>query len=286
MTREPRLIVVCGRKGVGKSYTTIDYIREYAKGDPANGIPGRKVLIFDVNNEYGDRSKFPDIRTIPLTYVPVYSKKSVAEIRRVTPFFDNGMKMTLRDMSEVLQWILRNYYNGLLLIEDVNKYVSDNMPSDIIGAICTNRHSGVDIIIQYQSIGRVSPKVWQNLNVIRMHKNTDSVDRHENKFEDKYECLKIAEKIITKRVRNGDMRFFLFVDFDEEKIRFDESRIKEPVQEEEIEDSIREFVSENHGRLNINAKLLQTKKGGGKVFKDRNEAIEAEISRIYDQYFS
>lgn len=282
--REPRLIVVCGKKRIGKSYTTIDVIREYVRGNPEQGIPGRKALIFDVNDEYSDTTKFPDIRAIALKDLALYSSQPYAQIRRIRPFFDEGQKMTLRDMAEVLEFILRWYYNGLLLVEDINKYISDNMPSDVIGALCTNAHSGQDIIIQFQSIGRVSPKIWQNLNVVRLHKNTDSVDKHEKKFEDKYECLKIAEKIIVSRFRSGDKRFFLYVDFDDEKIRFDDSRTKTPITEKEITDAIEEYVVENPGRLNINARAELIDKTTKKKMS-REGAIKFEQQRIYEQYF-
>jgi hypothetical protein len=68
------------------------------------------------------------------------------------------------------------------LIEDVNKYISDFMPNDLTGAICTNRHIGVDIILHYQTIGRIKSKVLQNVNIIRLHNFKDTVKKHKNKF--------------------------------------------------------------------------------------------------------
>ena len=57
--------------------------------------------------------------------------------------------------------------------------------------------------MHFQSIGRVTPKIWQNLNWIRFHKNSDSVDRHQKKFQDKYKlsdyqihCLAFAKGFI------------------------------------------------------------------------------------------
>ncbi len=280
MPREPILMCVCGKKRVGKSYKTIDTLRKYVKGDPAKGIPGRKVLIFDVNNEYSDKSKFPDIRAIKLKDVPLFAARPYAEIRRVAPFFDDGRKMTLNNMAEVVQWILNNYYNGGLLVEDINKYISDSMPSDIIGAICTNSHSGIDIWLHYQSIGRINPKVWQNLNIVRLHKNTDSVDRHKNKFEDKYEILKIAEKIIWNRYRNNDIRFYLFCDFDSEKIRPGDEF---PFTQEEIINAITEQVSENYN-FYIAPKLNRVARDGAKIYTPE-KAFEETEARLLDQYF-
>jgi len=120
---------------------------------------------------------------------------------------DNGTKMSLDDIAQTLFQVLQTFKNGLLLVEDINKYISDTMPNDLTGAICTNRHIGVDIILHYQSIGRITSKVWQNVNVLRLHKFTDSVKRHKHKYEDKLEYLSIAEIIINTRYENGDKRF-------------------------------------------------------------------------------
>lgn len=57
--------------------------------------------------------------------------------------------MTLDDVANTLFIILETFRNGLLLVEDINKYISDTMPNDLVGAICTNRHIGVDNIIAF-----------------------------------------------------------------------------------------------------------------------------------------
>ena len=167
--REPKLLVAVGKKGVGKSYTTLKMIYNYVTGNPSKGVPPRRVLILDVNDEYFN------IKAIRIQDVPLFSVHPLVEVRRIRPFKDDGTKMSLDDIAETLFIILQNFKNGLLLIEDVNKYISDTMPNDLVGAICTNRHIGVDIILHYQSIGRITSKVWQNVNIIRLHKFTDTV---------------------------------------------------------------------------------------------------------------
>lgn len=278
MAREPMLMAVCGRKGVGKSFTTMEKLREYVRGNPELGVPGRRVLIFDVNNEYSDKAKFPDIRAIAMKDIQRYSQRPVAEIRRIAPFFDDGRPMTLDDMGAVLQWLVTNFKNGLLLIEDINKYVSDSMPGDLIGAICTNRHTGVDIILHYQSIGRLSPKVWQNINVIRMHKNTDTVERHaRQKFPDKLQLMTIAEKIIDHQFYNlNDERFYLYVSFDRDKVYAD-------VPEEVIKDAIADYISENYNSL-IVPMLNKRGRQGEKIYEPETVVVAKE-QQLYKQYF-
>ena len=120
----------------------------------------------DVNDEY---ENIPALRPYD---VGLFSHHPKIEARRIRPYNDDGSKMTLDGVADCLWQILKEYRGGLLLIEDVNKYVGDYLPNDLVGALCTNRHSNNDIILHFQSIGRVGTKIWQNINFLRFHKNT------------------------------------------------------------------------------------------------------------------
>lgn len=269
--REPKLIAVCGKKGVGKSFTTMIYLRHYVRVSPR-----RKVLIFDVNNEYSDKQKFPDIRLLALSKLREWQYSNVSEIRRIGPFYDDGTPMTLDDMAQVLQWIVRNYVNGLLLVEDINKYVSDSMPGDLIGAICTNRHKGLDIILHYQSLGRLTPKVWQNINELRMHQQTDSLDRHRNKFDDKFKYLKIAEILLDRQYKSGNKQYYLWVNFDDEKIKCN-------LPKSEIDIAINDYVSMYYGEA---VSPFVTKRDlSGRLLFSKEKAFVAAREQLYIDHF-
>jgi hypothetical protein len=213
MAREPLILAAVGKRGVGKSYQTMKLMQQYVMGNPSKGVPPRRVLIMDVNDEYYN------IEPISLADVSLYSLHPKMEIRRIRPLRPDGSRMGFDEWAQALFYVLQRYYNGFLLIEDVNKFVGDYLPNDLVGAICTNRHVGVDIMLHYQAIGRLTPKIWQNLNVLRFHKNSESVDRHEKKFPEKYEFLKIAENMVESEYYAGNTRFFLTVNLDTEKIR-------------------------------------------------------------------
>jgi|TARA_R110000868_G_scaffold8641_3_gene44542 hypothetical protein len=261
MGREPKLLVAVGKKGVGKSYTTKEMMQQYAYANPR-----RRVLILDVNDEYYD------IKAIRIQDVSLFSVHPTIEIRRIRPFLDDGKRMTLDDIASTLFIILETFRNGLLLVEDINKYISDTMPNDLVGAICTNRHIGVDIIMHYQSIGRITSKVWQNLNIIRMHKITDSVKKHKHKFEDKYEYISIAELMINQEYERGNKHFFVYIDVDDE-------RLYGSFTESQFENAVNTFIQNNYS--NVISPMLNARNERGQKVHTAQSAIAEYKKRLY-----
>jgi hypothetical protein len=216
----------------------------------------------DVNDEYSG------YKAIRIQDVMLFSSHPMIEARRIRPFLDNGKKMTLDDIAQTLFICLDTYRNGLLLIEDVNKYISDTMPNDLVGAICTNRHIGVDIILHYQSIGRITSKVWQNVNVIRLHKFTDTVKKHKHKFEDKYEYLSIAETMINQMYEKGNKHFFVYADIDEEKIYGGFTN-------QDMENAVDQFLEQNY-KLLVNPLLNARDMNGNKKYEPATAMAEVK----------
>lgn len=260
MARECKLGVACGKKGIGKTYITTKVLEDYVKG--GNGYPPRRVLILDVNDE------FEQYKAIAVRDIERFSIHPNIEIRRIRPFAEDGRRMTLREIADTLWLVLEKYRHGALLIEDINRYVSDYLPNDLIGAICTNRHTDQDIIMHFQSIGRISPKIWQNMNWLRFHRNSDSVERHKNKFPDKYQMLKVAENVVNNKYNGGDQRFFLYVDIDTEKILGD-------ITPEMMTEAIDDFVSLNHNHVVKPYKNKRDAKGK-KIHTPESAILEAK----------
>lgn len=263
--REPLLGVAVGSKGVGKTYTTKELIEQYVYQQR------RKVLILDINDEY------TGYRAIGLEHILLWSAIPRAEVRRIRPFHPNNTKMTLKEYAQVLFLVLGEFAGGLLLIEDINKYVSDSMPSDLIGAICTNRHTDTDIIMHYQSIGRITPKVWQNINWLRFHKNTDAVYRHVGKFEDKIDVLTITENLVNHEYwEKNNKRFFLYVDFDTMKIT---GQYDLPM----FEQAVKEFLQSKYGKDELK-KLREETDDRGRRKYNSEEVIKVATSKLIRMY--
>lgn len=289
--RDCLVTLVVGKKKVGKSVTTIKLLDDMVRGNPAKGVMPRKALIFDVNNEFGDFDWEGGKRKIKALYIrdiARFSASNIIEIRRIRPFFDDGRKMTTDDMSAVLSIILDNYRRGVLLVEDINKYVSDTIGGDLIGNLATARHIGLDIICHYQQIGRAgNPKLFGNANFIRFHKTNDTVARHEVKFQEKTELLKLAENIVNyyynTKGYEEDPKYkyiYLWVDIDESKIMPGNY----PLTDADIERSIHEYVSENRSRL-IKPLLQRIDTNSGAKMFDEKAAVKYKIAELRKTYF-
>lgn len=269
--REPLLTVVVGKKGVGKSYTTGQIVDYYVKGNPASGVKPRRVLIIDVNNE------FTKYKKISPGDVYKFSQHPTIECRRVVAIYQNGKPMPLDDIAKLLEYCLDNFRGGLLLIEDISKYVGDSMSTNIIGHLCTIRHKDTDVIVHFQGIGKAgNPKIKANMNILRMHKVSEDVERHKTKFQEYTELLKIAEVLVNTRYEEGDIRFYCYVDFDRDKIMGNFSK-------KDFLAAITEYIQENENET-IN-KWLKKKDRTGRVIYNYTQALEKVENDLFEKYY-
>ncbi len=279
MGRQPILTVAVGKKGVGKTYRTLELLKTYVKGTPT--FKPRRVLILDTNNE------FVGVPSIDIKNIGWFSRHPKIEMRRVRVFHPNGKKMSLNEISDTLGYILDNFIDGALLIEDINKFTGDTLNTELIGGIVTQRHMDCDIILHFQSIGRAGqPKILGNMNVLRMHKTFDSVDRHQNKFEDRYEIVKIGENIVNMKYRGYELdgrvvppneRFALYCDFDRDKIVGDFTR-------REVEECVKEYIWANES-VTIKPMLRKRDDEGNFKYTDRT-VLKAKVDDLVDLYFT
>jgi hypothetical protein len=185
--------------------------------------------------------------------------------------------MNIGEMGDALSQILDSYRNGLLLVEDVNKYTGDYVQTDLIGALATSRHIGLDLVMHFQGIGRsANPKIIGNCNFIRLHKTNDTVKRHKLKFEDKTEMLQLAELIVDRKFENGDTRFFLYVDVDNSKIVGNFTK-------DDATQAIKDYLDENNTKLI--KPIINKRDENGKKMYDHKSAYKLMLDRLYKTYF-
>jgi hypothetical protein len=213
--REPQLIVATGTKGVGKTYTTCKIIQEYLTPNFKLGKKPRKVLIFDANGEYNNqeiekhRFRFRT-KVLALKDIEEWTKQSRVEVRRILPVDANGNEVGTEKYPEILNVVLHYYRGGMLILEDINKYLVETRDAKIIGALTTNRHRDLDIYIHLQSLAPLTTRMWQNANVVRFHYQMDDIDRYRARIPN-YELFKIAQIMVNEKYYSGHERFFCYV---------------------------------------------------------------------------
>jgi hypothetical protein len=286
MGRQCKVVTGLGKKGVGKSYETITQLYELARAKPY----ARKGLIFDVNNEFSDFHYGDDrhhkIKPISLSDIALFSSSNVVDVRRITPYFDDGSAMTLNKMSEVLSYILSVYRAGTLLVEDPTKYISDNISKDIIGALATARHLECDVIMHFQSVQKFcNPKIVANTNYVRLHKTNDRVSRYKDRLEDKYELFQIAENLVDIRYSDesnpNNKRFWVLIDNDDSKIMSGRT----PFNERDIDLAIHKYISDNY-RAKVSEYLnMRDFTTNQLVYREDSVAIKQAIKDLKKLYF-
>jgi hypothetical protein len=206
-------MIAVGAKGVGKTYTTRKEIAYQVIHNK------RKVLIYDASLD----PELVHYKTLAREHLTDFVKSRFPEIRRVLAVDRYGRELDTDGKVELLKYILANYRNGILVLEDFNKYVTEtNTLQELIGAITTNRHRNLDIIFHYQSLRAVTTRMFQNTQVFRLHKDLESVDTFKERLADKYELFKIAQIIVDEEFRKGTpagKRFYLYVLADNFKLK-------------------------------------------------------------------
>jgi hypothetical protein len=137
-----------------------------------------------------------------------------------------------------------------------------------VGGIVNLRHRAVDVLISYQSLRPVEPRIWQNSRWIRMHYQADNVSDIKGKVNNPT-MMKIAQIIVNNRYLNGDKRFFVYIHNFANKI--------------EGKFTKKEFLEACKQYLNSNKKYIKEYKEMHNVSME--EALEQQTKQYFDQYY-
>jgi hypothetical protein len=273
--RQPFIMVAVGQQGVGKSRENQVIIHKTVEGDPVRKIASRRALIFDANDEY------TYLKAIHPRDIGLFAASKIIEARRIRPYKDGGQPMSTTDLSNVLAQILESYRNGLLVVEDISRYVSDTMRQDLIGSLVNVRHKNLDVIISLQGIGRITPKLWQNVRWLRMHKVQEAVARHSKKYEEKLLYLTIAENIINNKFETpvsegGNPYIFLNIDCQSGKMYGKYTPV-------DFTNACIEYIN-SYRRITIEPLMLQRDLGSGSLKYTETQAFKLLISKYTKAY--
>jgi hypothetical protein len=280
LERQPMVFLVCGETGVGKTVRNRLEIKRYMMDDPTSAKKGRKVLAFDTNDDdYPYRTVSPD-HLKALTNVTA---------RRIRPFNRDGSVMDEEQKKEVVEKILKHYKNGLVVLDDIDHYMSGSRGQSMIGALCTVRHKGIDILLTHQSIAKISTTEWQNCTWLRLHHQVDDVTRYRERIP-KYSLVRIAQHIVDEQyelassafsrgvISEGDFKkqksFFVYVNMRTQKLR--------GCSQSAFIRATKKYIDQEESRK-IKMMLSERDFQEQPIYKNRNEAV-VELIRQFLRY--
>ena len=245
-------------------------IKEYVKDKFYNKVKGRRCLIFDTNGEYTEqqfaKNDIPNfkVKMIGISDVKAWSEKGEIECRRI-----DAKNLSISEKKAAVEFLVSSFRNGMLVLEDINTYIL-NMThmEDIVSGLVNLRHRAVDVLISYQSLRPIEPRIWQNSRWVRMHYQADDVNDIKNKVTNPT-MFKIAQLIVNNRYLHGDKRFFVYI------YVFD-NKIEGKFTKNEFADACRQF-------LNINNKYVKQYERMHGV--KSAEAVEGLVKQYYTEYY-
>lgn len=270
-SREAGMMVLTGIQGVGKTYKNMYLISDYVKDKLANKVKGRKCLIMDTNGEYTQK-QFSDNgienfspKLIKVKDIPEWSQSELVECRRI-----DAKNVSIKQKKEILQYVIRYFRNGLLVLEDINTYILNvTHMEEIVGGLVNLRHRACDVLISYQSLRPVEPRIWQNARWVRMHYQAGNVDEIKDKVTNP-ELYKIAQLIVNDRYLNqDDKRFFLY-------IHNFSNKVEGMFSKKEFADACKKYLA-------LNKKVIKEFKEMYGVSEE--EAYKKKIKQLYNAYY-
>lgn len=265
--REAGMMCVTGIQGVGKTYLNQHIIYDYCRDKIYSKVKARKCLIFDTNGEYTraqfEKNNLPnfDAKVIALRDIPSWGVSPNIECRRI-----DAKSLPIKEKREAIEYMMRYFKNGMLVLEDVNTYILNvSHMEKIVSGLVSLRHRAVDVLISYQSLRPVEPRIWQNSRWVRMHYQADNVNDIKGKVNNPT-MYKIGQYIVNNRYFAGDKRFYCYLHNFENKIEGDFT--------------LQEFETACAQYVNANKKYL-------KEFKEMNNCTDQEaVKGLVDQYVS
>jgi len=205
--RQNGITIISGRQGVGKTHNLKREISNYILDNPQTGKTGGRVLIYDPNDEYHG---IPIIGWNKIAEQPPKTVRRVLAGKVVEDKKTGGKKMepfTLQEKQQGFLYLIQNYRNGMLILEDFNSYALNTRSVNVVSVITTARHRQIDLTIVLQEIGKVTKDLWANIAYYIFHKQMSNVDRERDKIPN-FPLVKIADFAVSEQYDAAIKHFF------------------------------------------------------------------------------
>lgn len=147
------LILVIGMTGQGKSPYILDLIK------------GKKCFVFDVNNEYGTRTKYPG-------QTPVNLSDNVA---------DERARFTEMDKRRFIELCMTKT-DTICVLEDATAFLRGAQEEKTMLMITRKLFNRNNYVLVFHSINRVPPFFMELTNYVVLFKTNDEISNVERKY--------------------------------------------------------------------------------------------------------
>ncbi len=234
MSRHTHLVLCTGMQGAGKTFLTRKQLDDYLRIHP-----NRSVLVFDPNDEADYKNIYPiywDILDVMRAREEerksnhtkrriTKSEKIVSSLKggmmyKVLPYTVNGEKMNDAQMRETMISLCKRYGNGLLLLDDVNAYISNFEATEVTSSLKNLRHKSMDLMMHLQSLNPIRRIHIETTRVIRMHRDNMDLSIIKSKLGSKFDVLSIAKFLIDLKFKEYKDKYpFVYIHTNEKLIK-------------------------------------------------------------------
>lgn len=166
------LTLVIGAPGQGKTPFCKKLI-----GGSNTGIASQNAWVFDINDEYGPRTKYPGQIATNLT-----TNSTEARARYVGDDIDAFVKIAMRKM------------NTVVIMEEATAFFRGFQKTMTSRMIINRIHRRNDYVFLFHSINRVPPEIFEIANYVVLFKTNDQEQRVKSKFFTIYDSFMEVKK--------------------------------------------------------------------------------------------
>lgn len=148
-----KTILIIGMTGEGKS----DFVKHF--------IQGRNCLVFDVQNEYGERTKYPD--QIPLN---LPTNTMLPRSRYIGGNFKEFTKL------------VRTKRNTICVFEEATMFLQGKLGNDTVQLMINKMHTGNVYLFLFHSISSVPPRIMQLVDYVVLYRTNDEDYQVQKKY--------------------------------------------------------------------------------------------------------
>jgi Cdc6-like AAA superfamily ATPase len=155
-----KVITLIGTRGTGKTTKIKKVIEAYLKANPTG-----KILVVDTL----DHPSYRDIKPI-----------TIEQLQRWLPTKGGYFRLYGSNTTEIMEYISKFFFNGLLIFEDASKYIGSRLDDNVKAFILDSKQKNLDIVFMFHSWGFVPNDLFRLTDAITIFKTQDTPFQKKN----------------------------------------------------------------------------------------------------------